>query len=222
MVVKGETDAPPIQWVSALFVREDQSLAAALVAELAGRDVPFPDAQLVSVDIYQRTGSYADIDAATVVLAVCSPASTRDVPFLDQAKHAHGRTFAVTLADVPSLPGELGGVQPFDLSGWQGDTADPRLDELARALISALADRAAPGSADGSAATAEGRARRRGPVRERGLVRGRVASEAGSGERVPDMLDRAVESLAAGRRRGGSQVQRIGRERAQAERADVG
>ena len=157
MVVKGETDAPPIQWVSALFVREDQSLAAALVAELAGRGVPFPDAPLASVDIYPA-GNQVDIDAATVVLAVCSPVSTRDVPFLDQAKRAHGRTFAVTLADVPSLPGELGGVQPFDLSGWQGDIADPRLDQLARALISALAERAAPGSADGSAATAESQA----------------------------------------------------------------
>ena len=58
----------------------------------------------------------------------------------------------------PSLPGEFGDIQPFDLSGWQGDTADPRLDELARALISALAERAAPGIADGSAATAESQA----------------------------------------------------------------
>ena len=54
MAVRRETDAPPIKWVSALFVREDESLAEALVAGLAGRGVPFPDAQLVSVDRYQR------------------------------------------------------------------------------------------------------------------------------------------------------------------------
>src|SRR5712664_1797444 len=125
MAVRRETDAPPIQWVFALFVREDQSPAAALVAELARRGVPVPDAPAVSVDVYQGSGSYPDIDAATVVLAVCSPVSTRDVPFLDQAKRAYGRTLAVMLAGVPSLPAELGNVLRFDLSGWQGDTADP-------------------------------------------------------------------------------------------------
>ncbi len=190
MVVRRETDAPPIQWVFALFVREDQSLAAALVAELGRRGVPVPDASAVSVDVYQGGGSYPDIDEATVVLAVCSPVSTGDVPFLDQAKRAYGRTLAVTLADVPSLPAELGDVQPFDLSGWQGDTADPRLDQLAtvtRALISALAEQTAPGSAEGSAATAE--------AEVPSASEDSSASAAGSGERVPDMLDQAVESL---------------------------
>ncbi len=157
MAVRRETDAPPVKWVSALFVREDESLAEALWAGLTSRRIPFPDAQLASVDRYGTTDQI-DIDAATVVLAVCSPVSIQDVPFLDQAKRAYGRTLAVTLADAPSLPGEFGVIQPFDLSGWQGDTADPRLDQLARALTSMLAEREAPGIADGSVAPAESQA----------------------------------------------------------------
>ncbi|WP_187365846.1 P-loop NTPase fold protein [Trebonia kvetii] len=192
-----ETDAPPVKWVSALFVREDESLAEALWAGLTSRRIPFPDAQLASVDRYNTTDQI-DIDAATVVLAVCSPASIQDVPFLDQAKRAYGRTVAVTLGDVSSLPGEFGNIEPFDLSGWLGDTADPRLDELARALISALAEREAPAIADGSAATADSQASFETEVPSESETPPTSGVSSASGERVPDMLDRAVELLPGG------------------------
>ena len=80
------------------------------------------------------SGDQAAPDAGAITIAILSAENDHDLLASPSAKNALARGSLIPVAIGGVTPKGLGAVQPIDLTGWAGDTSDPRwrfiLDEI--------------------------------------------------------------------------------------------
>ena len=143
------------------YSQEDKAFVERLVRGLAGFGLD------VTVDPDIAPGSsYTDggnelVDAAGAVIVVWSEHSTSSTYVVREATvaRATGRCVPITIGGPHAVPEAFRSVETLDLTGWDGEATDKRLEQLARE-VSAIVNQAAETPEPTPAAATSAKARR--------------------------------------------------------------